>query len=513
MRRGGKFYRWQEICKFPVYFIRFSQYNRDNEFEERGTGSQTGRRGGKDAIMISIKDTILEGKKHIHLIGIGGSGMYPIVQILHGLGFTMSGSDNNPGETIEAERALGIPVTIGQKAENIAGADLIVHTAAIMEDNPELVAARQSGVPTIERMVLLGLISRWFEDCICVCGTHGKTTTTSMLTQILLENGMDPSAVVGGKLDAIHGSGRLGKSPVMVCEACEFADHFLQLDPDVAVILNVDADHLDYFKTLDNVIASFHKFAQMANKAVIYNGDDPNTCKAVEGVTGKKLISYGKRPENDYYPENIQHHGGSRCGYDLMHQGKLLGHVELSVPGEHNVLNSIGAIAAALEVGCGLEGALKAADSFKGAHRRFEIMGVKNGVTIADDYGHHPAELEVTLRAAKEMDYKRVWAVHQPFTYSRTAMLLDDFARVLQLADRVVLSEIMGSREKNTYNIYSKDLAEKIPGCVWFPTLREVADYVMANAQPGDLVITMGCGDVYKCARMMLDEPDYEQEK
>lgn len=457
--------------------------------------------------MDKIDRGLLKDKKHIHFIGIGGSGMFPLVQILHAMGYTITGSDNNPGDTIDFEREqLGIPVTLEQKAENIQGAELIVHTAAIMEDNPELIAAKASGIPTIERSILLGLVTEWFQNCICVCGTHGKTTTTAMLTQILMENGKDPSAVVGGKLKAIGGSGRLGKSDIMVCEACEFVDTFLKLSPDIAVILNVDADHLDYFKTLDNVIASFHKFAQMASKTIIVNGGDPNSMKAIQGITDKKIVTFGKGNQFDYYPANLVHKGGVKCGYDLMHHGEKLGHVQLSIPGEHNVLNSVAAIAAAIEVGTDIQGAIAAADTFKGAGRRFEIMGENKGVTIADDYGHHPAELEATLKAAKGMDFRKVWAVHQPFTYSRTAMLLDDFARVLKIADHAVLTEIMGSREKNTYNIYAKDLAEKVPGCVWFPTMEEASRYVMNNAKPGDLVITLGCGDIYKCAKMMLKE-------
>ena len=323
---------------------------------------------------------------------------------------------------------------------------------------------------------------------------------------MFMECGKDPSAVVGGKLEAIGGSGRLGSSDIMVCEACEFEDHFLKCHPDIAVILNVDADHLEYFKTLDNIIASFHKFAQMTTRTVIYNGDDLNTCKAVEGVTGKKMITFGIDPKNDYYPTHIVHKDGRHTSYTLCCHGEELGQVLLNVPGDHNILNSMAAIAAAIESGCTPQEAIVSAGAFQGAGRRFEIMGVNKGVTIADDYGHHPKELEVTLKAAKAMEYKSVWAVHQPFTYSRTAMLLDDFARVLQIADHVVLSEIMGSREKNTYNIYAKDLADKIPGCVWFKTFEEISAYVMSHAQPGDLVITMGCGDVYKCAKMMLVE-------
>lgn len=481
-----------------------SQLNRPalRRGQRRGEGNNVRRR--TERAMIDLSNTLLENKRRIHFIGIGGSGMFPLVQILHAMGFAITGSDNNPGDTIDFERGMGIPVCLEQRAENIQGADLIVHTAAIMEDNPELIAAKASGIPTIERSVLLGLVTQWFQSCICVSGTHGKTTTTSMLTQILLEAGKDPSAVIGGKLEAIHGSGRLGQSQIMVCEACEFVDTFLKLSPDIGIILNVDADHLDYFKTMDNIIASFHRFAAMATRTLIVNGDDLNVRRVLEGIQGKKVITFGKNKENNYYPENIVHHPGSRCSYTLMGGGQALGQVELSIPGEHNVLNSIAAIAAAVEVGVPLEEAIPLADSFKGAGRRFEILGENRGVTIADDYAHHPAEVEATLLAAKEMDYRQVWAVHQPFTYSRTAMLLDDFARVLQIADRVVLSEIMGSREKNTYNIYAKDLAAKIPGCVWRTTLEEVAGYVMEHAQPGDLVITLGCGDVYKCAKMML---------
>ncbi len=454
---------------------------------------------------MNLNCELLKDKKHIHFIGIGGSGMFPLVQILHKMGFTITGSDNNPGDTIDFEKEkLHIPVVMGQKAENIEGADLIVHTAAIMDDNPELIAARASGIPTIERSILLGEVTRWFDDCVGISGTHGKTTVTGLLTQILMESGLDPSAVVGGKLDSIGGSGRLGTTEAMVVEACEFKDTFLEMSPDVAVILNIDADHLDYFKTMENVIASFRKFASNASKCVIANGDDKNVATALDGLTLPKLITYGAGSHNDYYPENIQHLDHGRCCYDLMHKGEKVDHVELSIPGSHNVLNSIAAIVAAVEVGADWKKAVEAADSFRGVHRRFEILGVVNGVTIADDYAHHPAEIEATLLAAKEMNFCHVWAVHQPFTYSRTSMLLDDFARVLAIADHVVLSEIMGSREKNTYNIYAKDLADKIEGCVWYPSFEEMADHVLSHAQPGDLVLTMGCGDVYKCAKMML---------
>lgn len=447
---------------------------------------------------------LLENKKHIHFIGIGGSGMFPLAQILHGKGYYLTGSDNNETDTLQMVREMGIPVTLGQRAENIEGADLIVHTAAIMDDNPELIAARASGVPTIERSVLLGEISAWYPAAICVSGTHGKTTTSSMTTQILLDAGLDPTCVIGGKLPAIHGGGRIGKSGAMVCEACEFVDTFLKLHPDIAVILNIDADHLDYFKTMENLIASFHKFASMATRAVIANGDDQNTLKALKDLD-KRIITFGYSSINDYYPANIEHVDGVTISFDLCRDSEILTPIRLHVPGDHNILNAIAACIAAHEVGASWEQCAKGLDAFHGAQRRFEVLGKFGGITVADDYGHHPTEITATLTAAKKLPFKRVWAVHQPFTYSRTAMLLDDFAKALSIADRVVLSEIMGSREKNTWNIYAKDLAEKIPGCVWFPEFSEIADYVVAHAEPGDLIITLGCGDVNKCAHMMVD--------
>ena len=447
----------------------------------------------------------LENKRHIHFIGIGGSGMFPLAQILHAKGYYLTGSDNNETDTLQMVREMGIPVTLGQKAENIEGADLIVHTAAIMPDNPELIAARESGVPTIERSVLLGEITAHYSDAVCISGTHGKTTTTSMTTQILLDAGIDPTCVIGGKLPAIHGSGRVGKSPVMVCEACEFVDTFLKLYPDIAVILNIDADHLDYFKTMENLIASFRKFAEKATKVLIVNGDDLNTQKAVSGLD-KRILTFGYAPTNDYYPKNIEHVDGVTLSFDLCRKEEVLTRITLHIPGDHNILNAIAACVASHEAGATWEQCAAGLNAFHGAQRRFEVLGKIGGITVADDYGHHPTEIEATLKAAKALPFKRVWAVHQPFTYSRTATLLDDFARVLSHADFVVLSEIMGSREKNTYNIYAKDLAAKIPNCVWFPDFPEIADYVVKNARPGDLILTLGCGDINKCAHLIVEK-------
>ncbi len=449
-------------------------------------------------------ETLLKNAKKIHFIGIGGSGMFPLVQILHDWGYHITGSDNNDGSIIEMERELGIPVQLEQKPENIQDADFIVYTAAILDDNPELLAAKKSGKPLIERAELLGWLSKQYRECICVCGTHGKTTTTAMLTQILVGAGLDPTAVIGGKLASIGGYGRVGKSQLMACEACEFQDHFLKLSPSIAVLLNIDNDHLDYFGTVENAIHSFQTFSEMTSKVVIVNGSDPKAMQAVESLPSQKVITFGWEPNLDYAPAQIQHEAAS-SSFSLLHRGKSLGQFTIHVPGRHNILNATAAIVAALEVGAKIPQIQEHLSQFQGAGRRFEILGEIGGITVADDYAHHPTELAATLRAAQELPFQKVWAVFQPFTYSRTKLLMNDFAQALQLADQVVLSEIMGSREKNTEGVYASQLAEKIPGAVWFPTFAEIASYVRSHAEPGDLVLTLGCGDIYKCAHLLLE--------
>lgn len=458
---------------------------------------------------MEINTSVLAGKSHIHFIGIGGSGMFPLAQILHSEGYFISGSDNNPSDTVDLVKKMGVSVYMGQRKENIIGADLIIYTAAIMSDNEEFIAAQESGVLMLERSSLLGVLTRQYKNSICISGTHGKTTTTSMLTQILLDANLDPTAVIGGKLPSIGGNGRLGNSDIMVSEACEFVDTFLHLNSTTSVILNIDEDHMDYFKTMENLIASFTKFSEQTKKLIIANGDDKNVMSAVAGLD-KPVLTFGFSPENDYYPENIIVHDGICTSFDLMHRSsdnsrQSICELEIFVPGRHNVLNAVAAALAAVNAGVDLSHVKKGFKNFKGVGRRFEVIGVKNGITVVDDYAHHPAEIKVTLEAAQSMNFKRIIAVHQPFTYTRTKLHLDYFADVLKLADKVVLSEIMGSREKNTLNIYAKDLSDKIEGAVWFDTFDEIAEHVCSIAQEGDLIITLGCGDVYKAARLILD--------
>lgn len=448
---------------------------------------------------------VLKNAKRIHFIGIGGSGMCPLAEILHAKGYSLQGSDNNESSIVERIRKLGIPVMMGQRPENLEGADMIVYSAAIMKTNPELIAALESGVPTFTRAELFGEITRQYSNCVGICGTHGKTTTTSMTVQTMLDAGLDISAVIGGKLPLTNSYGRVGTNDTIVVEACEYVDTFLHLYPNVSVILNVDEDHMEYFKTMDNLIASFHKFAELAKSAVIYNGDDANTVKAVEGITGKALISFGFGSENDYHPENIEEVGGACNSFDVVYKGETLGRITLRVPGTHNILNALAAVACAIYSGAEFKDCVKGLETFGGAGRRFEHLGTYKGIDFIDDYAHHPAELKVTLDAAMKLGYKKVWAVFQPFTYSRTKLHFDEFVDVLKIPDRCVLTEIMGSREVNKWDVYSSQLCEKIPGSVWFNTQEEVCDYVLAHAEAGDLILTMGCGDIYKSANMMIE--------
>lgn len=451
-------------------------------------------------------DNILKRVKKIHFIGIGGAGMCPLAEILLSLGYEITGSDNNDTETFRRIEKEGAKVFLGQVKENIADdTQLVIYTNAILKGNEELEYAK-ANFPCFERAELLGAVSRIFSNCIGVCGTHGKTTVSSMITQALLAADLDPSAVIGGKLPVIDAYGRYGNSQNFVCESCEFNNTFLHMNADMAVVLNIDEDHLDFFGNLDNIKKSFREFCEKTTKTIIYNGDDENTVDMLKGITGKQLVSYGTSDKNEWTAKNISVPGGFHSEYDAYHNGEFEAHIEISVPGEHNILNSLAAFVACKLSGAETEKICKGLKEFNGAGRRFEIKGNYKGITIADDYAHHPKEIEVTLKAAMKMGYKRVWAVHQPFTYTRTSLLLDDFARVLQIADKCVISEIMGSREVNTIGIKATDLSDKIPGSIQIDKLSGIADYLAENCKEGDLVITLGCGDVYKVSRMLVDK-------
>lgn len=446
---------------------------------------------------------LLKGVHRLHFIGIGGSGMYPLVQILHSKGYQITGSDVNEGSILQSERDLGIQVFMGHDAKNVAGADMVVYSAAIHEDNPEIQQAQAQGIPCVERSMMLGYVSQLYHRSICVSGTHGKTTTTAMITTMLELAGRDPAAVIGGKLPLIGGYGKAGSGSSIVVEACEFSETFLHLAPSFAIILNIDNDHLDYYKTMGNLKMAFKKFALLCTHTIIANADDDNTIQVVNTLD-RDVVTFGIERQADYTACNIQQYRPGFYEFDVLEFGSPFAHLRMGVPGRHNIYNALAMTCCVRLMGLEPNDAARAAEEFHGTGRRFEIKGEVNGAVVADDYAHHPTELRATLQTAKSMGYKRVWAVHQPFTYSRTRALLDDFAQVLQIADRVVLTPIMGSREVDDGSVCSQDLADKIPGAVVVPGLEEAADYIRTNAQKGDLVITLGCGDVYKASDRMV---------
>lgn len=454
--------------------------------------------------MIFLKyDNILDEIKRIHFIGIGGSGICPLAEILKAEGYYITGSDISESDTLERIKGYGIPVFMGHKAENIEGAELVVYTAAAKQDNPELVAAREKGIPCLERSVMLGIVTRRYKKSVAVSGTHGKTTTTAMLSQILIGSGFDPTAIIGGKLPFIGGNSYVGQSEIIVCEACEYVDSFLQLNPFISIILNVDADHLDYFGTLENIKKSFNKFAHQTTGAIIVNGDDKNAMECLNDVD-VPIVTFGFDKSNDYYALNISADKCVHEKFDLYHKGEKITEISLIVPGKHNAYNALAAAAAAHYLGATAKEISENLHKFGGVHRRFEVLGTPNGITVADDFAHHPTELTAVLTAAMNMGFNKVWAVFQPHTYSRTSMLLDDFAKALSIPDKAIISEILPVREENIYNIYSTDLGAKVKNSECIDTFEDITKYICENAQSGDLVLTMGGGNVYMCANMIL---------
>ncbi len=449
-------------------------------------------------------DNILDSTKKLHFVGIGGSGMCPMAELLMHRGYEISGSDQNESDTLDRVKSWGIPVYMGHSPENIGEAEAVVYTAACKSDNPELVAAREKGVPTLERSVMLGMLTEKYPQLVAVSGTHGKTTTTAMLTQIFIEAGADPSAIIGGKLPIINSNCRVGKSDTIICEACEYVDTFLQLHPAVSLILNIEPDHLDYFKTLDNIVKSFRQFAVQTDRLLVVNAANQSVMEAVEGLE-REVVSFGLDSSCDYYPAALNEEPSACEDFTLMCRGEALGMVNLAVPGKHNMLNALAAAAAAHSLGIAPEAICSALEHFGGVHRRFEILGQFDGVTVADDFAHHPTELTAVLSSAMRMGYRQVWAVFQPHTYSRTYTFLNDFAEALALPDHLIMTEILAVREENTYNIHTSDLAAKVPGSVWFDSFDKIAEYVMENAKPGDLILTLGGGDIYKCANLIVE--------
>ena len=452
---------------------------------------------------------------HVYFMGIGGISMSGLAKILIEEGFKISGSDSKESAITKDLEAHGVKIFYGQKAENIAASDkidVVVYTAAVHPDNPEFIAVKEAEIPMLTRAELLGQIMKEYELPVAISGTHGKTTTTSMLSKILLEADTDPTLSIGGIFKDIGGNIRVGKSEYFVTEACEYTNSFLSFFPKISVISNIDADHLDFFKDLDDIRHSFRKFAELlpADGTLVINGDIDNVGEISDGMPCE-VITYGSKDSFDYYPTDISYDENGNPAFKAhMKNGDVLD-IKLAVPGIHNVYNALAAAAVASILGVEKEHIVSALSQFGGTSRRFEHKGEIGGVTIIDDYAHHPTEIKATLTAAQNYPHNKIWCVFQPHTYTRTKALLNEFADALSLADHVVLADIYAARETDTLGISSRTLRDKIVElgheCNYFPTISgfgEIEKFLLQNCTKGDLLITMGAGDVVKIGDELL---------
>ena len=449
---------------------------------------------------------------HVHFIGIGGISMSGLAEILLKEGFTVSGSDSKESELTRHLESAGAKVHYGQCAENIVpGIDAVVYTAAIHPDNPEYAAAVRAGIPLLARAELLGQIMRNYRHAIAVSGTHGKTTTTSMLSLILLEAQKDPTISVGGILHEIGGNIRVGHSDVFLTEACEYTNSFLSFYPTLGIILNIEEDHMDFFKDLADIRNSFHRFAALLPSCglLVLNGEISHPEEITDGIAAR-TVTYGLTGQQDYSAGDITYDEKGCASFQVRHQGKDLGQIVLHVPGIHNVSNALASVAASLELGISMDVIQEGLSHFHGADRRFQYKGEVNGVTIIDDYAHHPTEIAATLKAAANYPHREIWCVFQPHTYTRTKAFLHEFAEALSLADHVVLADIFPAREVNTIGISSADLQKELEKtgktCWYFPTFEEIEAFLPKNCMHGDLLITMGAGDVHKIGENLLQQ-------
>ncbi len=448
----------------------------------------------------------------IYFIGIGGISMSGLAEILLSEGFTVSGSDRAPSDLTRMLEDRGVNVFYGQKKENLTkDIDLVVYTAAIKSDNPELLAAHKLNIPMLTRAELLGQMMKNYETPVAVSGTHGKTTTTSMISQILLSAEADPTLSIGGIYRPIGGNIRVGASELFVTEACEYTNSFLSFFPKIGIILNIEEDHLDFFKDLADIRNSFHRFAQLlpADGTLIINGDIERCEELTEGLSCK-VITYGLSSGSDYSASQVTYDESGFPSFILSRQNGGERKFSLRVHGDHNILNALAAIALADLLGLSDEVIHAGLAAFTGTDRRFEYKGQVNGVNIIDDYAHHPTEIRATLSAAAQYPHRRLWCVFQPHTYTRTKAFLEEFASALSLADEIILADIYAAREKDTLGISSETLQEKIRSlghsCHYFPTFEAIENYLLKNCTKDDLLITMGAGDVVKVGENLLQK-------
>ncbi len=460
-----------------------------------------------------IKDYL---HKRVHMIGIGGSSMSGLARMLHEKGYALSGSDNLETYTTKGLRAMGIPVVIGHHERNVQDADLIIYTVAVSADNAERAEAVRLGIPSIERAELLGQMMDGSPTAVGVCGTHGKTTTTSMIAQVLMAAETDPSIHIGGSLDLIGGNVRTGGGDIFLTEACEFNLSFMHLRPDVAVITNIDEDHLDFFRDIDHIQSSFGDFLAKVpgSGTVIGNGDDVRVVNLLQALSCKTL-TYGMNDESDVYAAGVSYNELGHGSFALMRHGEPLGRVALKVGGQFNVYNALAAAACAVSLGLDMLKVCKALSEFQGAKRRFELTGVIDGVKLYHDYGHNPAEMQNALSIAKLQPHNRLWAVMQPHTYSRVKKMLPQYFTCTQDADITLVTDIYAAREKDPGDIFTADIISGMinngVNAVHTPTFDDTEAYLRAHWQPGDLVLTMGCGNINQLNEQMNEHEHMNQ--
>ncbi|MDN0032632.1 UDP-N-acetylmuramate--L-alanine ligase [Oscillibacter ruminantium] len=444
--------------------------------------------------------------KRVHLVGIGGVSMCPLAEVLQGMGLVVHGSDIHESDAVKHLKSLGIHVDIGHSAENLGDCDFVIRTAAVHDNNPEISGAVTRGIPVYERAQALGAIMRRYPNALCVSGTHGKTTTTSMCTHIFMAAEADPTVMIGGTLPMLHSGYRVGKGDTIILESCEYCNSFLSFYPTVAVILNVEADHLDFFKDLEDIEHSFRRFAQLVPDGgrVVANADNAGAMAALKNL-GRPVFTFALDHAAHCTAENLREEDGKQV-FDVTIYGKPYAHVTLPLHGRHNVLNALAAASSAYVLGLPGSSVEQGLADFTGAGRRFERKGTFHGADVYDDYAHHPDELHALLTMAKELPYHRVVLAFQPHTYSRTAKLFERFTEELKLADVAILAEIYAARETNTIGISSNDLCKQIPGSVYCSTLEQVTEQLRSIAQPGDLILTVGAGDIYRAGEKLLAE-------